>query len=196
VFLQREPVPPGNRRSIRVRILPGPAPIGNRAGPARLVSIGIALGHGGGGPGSGFGSAVSAMAVQAAGTSAVRTRVPTRPGPIGNRLGQVSAAAVQATGIVGGAHRRYPRPHPGWPGAEREPALPRRRDVTTPPAPRAEAGPAAHAGIWCRWPHQRQPQQLNLAASLKHRRIATHHAWSLPLKKKSEKEGINQRARS
>jgi hypothetical protein len=35
---------------IRVRIPTGPAPIGNGTDPARLVSIGIALGRGGGGP--------------------------------------------------------------------------------------------------------------------------------------------------
>jgi hypothetical protein len=49
--------------------------------------------------------------------------------------------------------------------------------------------------VWCRWPHQRQPQQPNLAAPLKHRRFATQHDCEVPLKKTSRKRGtINVRA--
>ena len=53
----------------------------------------------------------------------------------------------------------------------------------------ARAAGRAPICVWCRWPHQRQPQQPNLAAPLKHRRFATHQACGLPLEKNPEKRG-------
>ena len=65
--------------------------------------------------------------------------------------------------------------------------LARGRDRSRPALARA-AGRAPIC-VWCRWPHQRQPQQPNLAAPLKHRRFATHQDCKVPLKKTSRKRG-------
>ena len=71
------------------------------------------------------------------------------------------------------------------------PPLCEERGVRRDRSRQALAGVAGRAPIcvWCRWPHQRQPQQPNLTAPLKHRRFATHQVGEVPLQKTSRKRG-------